>query len=132
LLAGLLGESCLTAAGCALRRPNPEVTPQVDSSPNRLNGKSLKELASTFGLTIAQVTPQVTTQVEKVLTATAHRARSREELQAATGKIDREHFRKAYIEPLVTAGWLERTIPDKPTSRLQEIPARRKRRRLAS
>ena len=34
--------------------------------------------------------------------------------------IDREHFRKAYVEPLVTAGWLERTIPDKPTSRLQK------------
>jgi hypothetical protein len=32
----------------------------------------------------------------------------------------REHFRKAYIDPLVTAGWLERTIPDKPTSRLQK------------
>lgn len=37
-----------------------------------------------------------------------------------TGKLPflahREHFRKAYLEPLVTAGWLERTIPDKPTS----------------
>jgi ATP-dependent DNA helicase RecG len=32
----------------------------------------------------------------------------------------REHFRKAYIEPLVAAGWLERTIPNKPTSRLQK------------
>ena len=28
----------------------------------------------------------------------------------------REHFRKSYLEPLVEAGWLERTIPDKPTS----------------
>ena len=33
-----------------------------------LNGKSLKELASALGLTIAQVTPQVTMQVEKALT----------------------------------------------------------------
>jgi ATP-dependent DNA helicase RecG len=55
-----------------------------------------------------------------VLTATAHEARSREELQAATGIIDREHFRKAYIESLVTAGWLESTIPDKPTSHVQK------------
>jgi len=33
---------------------------------------------------------------------------------------DREHFRKTYLDPLITAGWLERTIPDKPTSRLQK------------
>jgi hypothetical protein len=33
-----------------------------------LNGKSLKELVSALGLTIVQVTPQVTPQVEKVLT----------------------------------------------------------------
>ena len=33
-----------------------------------LNGKSLKESASVLGLTIVQVTPQVTPQVEKVLT----------------------------------------------------------------
>jgi hypothetical protein len=31
-----------TAAGCALTRPNLEVTPQVDSNSNILNGKSLK------------------------------------------------------------------------------------------
>lgn len=55
-----------------------------------------------------------------MLGATANEAKSREELQIATGMIDREHFRKAYVEPLVTAGWLERTIPDKPTSRLQK------------
>ena len=92
----------------------------MDSGRNPLKEQSLQELAIALGLSVAQVTTQVTTQVEKVLTATAHEARSREELQAATGMIDREHFRKAYIEPLVTAGWLERTIPDKPTSRLQK------------
>jgi len=107
-----------------LSRPNPavtpQVTPQVDSGRNLLKEQSLQELASALGLTIAQVTPQVTAQVEKVLGATANEARSREELQTATGMMDREHFRKAYVEPLVTAGWLERTIPDKPTSRLQK------------
>jgi len=107
-----------------LSRPNPavtpQVTPQVDSDRNLLKERELQELASALGLTIAQVTPQVTAQVEKVLGATANEARSREELQTATGMIDREHFRKTYVEPLVTAGWLERTIPDKPTSRLQK------------
>ena len=33
---------------------------------------------------------------------------------------DPEHFQKAYVKPLVTAGWLERAIPDKPTGRLQK------------
>ena len=45
---------------------------------------------------------------------------SRESLQDALGMKDREHFRKTYLDPLVSAGWLERTIPDKPTSRLQK------------
>ena len=48
-----------TAAGCALRKHNPAVTPQVDSSFNMLKEKSLKEFAEVLGLTIAQVTPQV-------------------------------------------------------------------------
>jgi hypothetical protein len=39
---------------------NPAVTPQVDSGRNLLKKQSLQELASALGLTIAQVTPQVT------------------------------------------------------------------------
>ena len=107
-----------------LLRPNPAVTPQVDFSRNLLKEESLQELAGVLGLATPQVTPQVAVQVavqvEKVLNATAGEVRSREELQTAAGMIDREHFRKAYVEPLVTAGWLERTIPGKPTSRLQK------------
>ncbi len=34
--------------------------------------------------------------------------------------MHREYFRKARLDPLLRAGWLERTIPDKPTSRLQK------------
>jgi ATP-dependent DNA helicase RecG len=63
-------------------------------------------------------TPQVTPQVTAVLEA-ARRPRSREELQQSVGLKDRVHFLKAYLEPLLAAGWLEMTIPDKPRSRLQ-------------
>jgi hypothetical protein len=45
--------------------------------------------------------------------------RTREELQSAAGFKERKHFRKFYLEPLLAAGWLAMTIPDKPTSRLQ-------------
>jgi ATP-dependent DNA helicase RecG len=40
----------------------------------------------------------------------------RDALQTAFGLSDRQYFRRTYLEPLLTAGWLERTIPDKPTS----------------
>ncbi|MBI2191316.1 MAG: hypothetical protein HYU36_04960 [Planctomycetes bacterium] len=66
-----------------------------------------------------QVAMQVTTQVAAVLQAASQASKSREELQRATGMRNREHFRKAYLEPLLVSGWLERTIPDKPRSRLQ-------------
>jgi hypothetical protein len=72
------------------------------------------ELAGT-----ARRTPQVTPQVIAVLQVAAQKANSRGELQKAAGIKDSEHFRKAYLEPLSSAGWLERTIPDKPRSRVQ-------------
>jgi hypothetical protein len=44
---------------------------------------------------------------------------SAEVLQHAVGLKDRVHFLKAYLQPMLNQGWLERTIPDKPRSRLQ-------------
>ena len=66
-----------------------------------------------------QVTPQATPQVVAVLTA-ALTPKERQELQDAVGLKDREHFRKTYLEPLVAAGWLEMSLPDKPTSPRQK------------
>lgn len=63
-------------------------------------------------------TPQVTPQVALLLHA-ARTPQSREQLQRATGIADREHFRRAYVLPLLSCGWLERTMPDRPRSRLQ-------------
>ena len=59
-------------------------------------------------------------QVGKLLNAAVTEAKSRQDLQSAAGLADREHFRNSYIEPMVETGWLERTIPDKPTSRFQK------------
>jgi hypothetical protein len=44
---------------------------------------------------------------------------TRSELQRHLGLRDDEHFRKAYLLPALAAGFIERTVPDKPQSRLQ-------------
>lgn len=42
--------------------------------------------------------------------------RTRAELQAFCELKDREHFRKTVLKPLLEAGWLQMTLPDKPNS----------------
>jgi ATP-dependent DNA helicase RecG len=64
------------------------------------------------------MTPQVTDQVARVLEA-ASSACSFAEPQAAAGLKERVHFLKTRLEPLLLAGWIERTIPDKPRSSKQ-------------
>jgi predicted transcriptional regulator len=86
---------------------------------NKLNDNVLQELAAALVLSTQQATTQATTQVAmqvvRVLDAATEPA-SRETLQLATDITNWEYFQRAYLEPLVSAGWLERTIPDKPTS----------------
>ena len=76
-------------------------------------GSTVVTLRVQVGLT-SQVTPQVAALLEA-----ARQPLSREELPRILGLRDRMHFRKAYLEPLLVAGWLEMTAPDKPRSRLQ-------------
>ena len=44
----------------------------------------------------------------------------REALQAALGLADRKSFQQRYLKPALEAGLVERTLPDKPHSRLQQ------------
>jgi len=64
------------------------------------------------------VTPQVTPQVKELIKVfeTVH---NRTELQSILGLLDREHFRKSYLQPAIDAGLVALTIPDKPTSSKQ-------------
>lgn len=63
--------------------------------------------------------PASTPQVLAILNAAASGEKTREELQEAAGIADREHFRKQYIEALLSLNYLERTIPSKPRSSKQ-------------
>ncbi|MDY0136971.1 MAG: Fic family protein [Thiomicrospira sp.] len=78
-----------------------------------------------------QATPQVTPQAEQPivheilqqqpgLVDYCQTPRTRTELQAFCGLKDREHFRKSVLKPLLEAGWLQMTLPDKPNSPKQK------------
>lgn len=66
-----------------------------------------------------QVTTQVTTQDEALLRA-MEGDHTREEIQEKLHLANREHFRKIYMVPALGLEVIERTIPDKPNSRLQK------------
>lgn len=66
-----------------------------------------------------QVTQQVTPHIKALLTALGDQEMSLKELLASLGIKDRNSFTKNYLSPALAAGLVERTIPDKPTSRLQ-------------
>lgn len=72
------------------------------------------------------VTPEVTPEVAPEVTPEVRLARAlkgemtRREIQGALNLRDDEHFRLAYLQPALSAGLIEMTIPDKPTSRRQK------------
>ncbi|MDR1010059.1 MAG: putative DNA binding domain-containing protein [Opitutaceae bacterium] len=96
-----------------------QATPQDNLRDENLLREFDAVLALSAPQATPQATPQVAKQVVKILRAASESA-EREALQVATDITNRKHFRKAYLEPLVSAGWLERTIPNKPTSPNQQ------------
>ncbi len=67
-----------------------------------------------------QVTDQVTDQVRALLDALGDEELSGLELMGRLGLSHRPTFRQNYLAPALEAGVVERTIPDKPQSRLQK------------
>ena len=70
----------------------------------------------------APVTPEVTPEVRllRVMVSASVPSWTRRALQEALGLSDDEHFRKTFLLPALAEGLIEMTIPDKPTSRLQQ------------
>lgn len=71
-----------------------------------------------------QVTGQVTGEIDpwilRVLMACSRQPLKSSEIQEVAGIKHRETFQRNYLDRLMEESWLERTIPDKPSSRLQK------------
>lgn len=75
---------------------------------------------SLTGQVAGQVTGQVDPWVNAILSACLTGPKSARELQAIIGIKHRETFQRNYLDKLLAEGLLERTVPDKPNSRLQK------------
>jgi ATP-dependent DNA helicase RecG len=67
-----------------------------------------------------QSATQSTDPVERLMTCLARGAMSAGELRSALRIKHRPTFRTNYLHPALAAGWIEYTLPDKPSSRLQK------------
>lgn len=98
-------------------------TKQTDSAPfiEFMLEVILETLVSATTTSTPQVTPQVPPQVKALLVvlASTNQPLNRAELQRRLGLKDRESFRLSYLQPALSAGLIEMTLPKKPTSRLQ-------------
>ena len=102
----------------------------VDKSLHTLdnNEEATLQVTSTASPQVdAQNTPQVSPQVEVLLTAMQLQKQQhniscfkRETLQQLLGLSDKKSFTLRYIKPALQADLIEMTIPDKPTSRWQQ------------
>lgn len=90
-------------------RPNPEVRAAAEAQAARGTEQVTAHVPYMYRTSPQQV----------ALLEAATEPRSREELQAVAGIRHRQHFLLEYLRPLLDAGLLEPTIPDKPRSSKQ-------------
>jgi ATP-dependent DNA helicase RecG len=95
--------------------PRPEI--QADEDWFRIIFRRPK---STTQSQAEQVTGQVTGQVSRLLGKLQTAEQSRRELQKSLGLSGRDNFEQLYLKPALEADLIERTIPNKPNSRLQK------------
>ena len=102
------------------------MTAQVDGNlqedSNTLSNNMLHVLSGGLEDLTAQVTAQVVWH--------CRRPRFANEIMEFLGLKHRKTFRVNYLQPLLGAGWLEMTIPDKPTSSKQKYRVTNKGRQL--
>jgi len=71
-----------------------------------------------------QVSDQVTDQVKALLKCLGAKPASALECMKKLGLSHRPTFRQNYLQPALAAGLIERTLPDRPNSRLQKYRRR--------
>ena len=76
------------------------------------------ELNESTGEVAGEVTGEVTGEVVRVILV-MHGEMKRTEIQQILQLKHEDYFREAYLIPAMDAGYVEMTIPDKPTSRMQ-------------
>lgn len=84
---------------------------------------SMSGLMLTFKANPVHLTAALGEKLASVLRAMASAALQtlpRRALQETLGLSDDEHFRKTFLLPALAGGLIEMTLPDKPTSRLQQ------------
>jgi len=91
-------------------------TAQADSAP--FVAFMLDRILEAIPAAAPQVAPHVTPQVERLLRGIRGEM-SREALQQVLDLQDRKSFRERYLAPALAQGLIERSVPDKPNSRLQ-------------
>ncbi len=102
-----------------LWRPVPataQVTAQVTAQDKKILDFAVREIAHIFPKATAQVTAEVAAQVALF----CREPKSSREIMELLRLKHWKTFQANYLKPLIEGGLLERTIPDKPTSRLQK------------
>ena len=79
----------------------------------------IKEAQERKSRASGKVTGKVTGQVAIQVLRFCEQPRKASEIQALVGVKHRQTFRENYLNALIAKGWLERSIADKPRSRLQ-------------
>lgn len=90
----------------AIFYPNPEVRAQGGMGPE----PDTAQVPHKYPASTAQV---------KIMLEAGCEPKTRDELQILVGLVHRQHFIKEYLKPLLEAGWLEMTVPEKPRSSKQ-------------
>ncbi len=84
-----------------------------------VTGKKRRRTGQGTGVVTGEVAEQVTEDVKRVILV-LERERTRAQIQTALRLKGRANFEERYLKPAIEAGLVNRTIPDKPKSRLQK------------